>query len=149
SVLLPTIRLAVILLLFAAGWRLWAVAVGTTLGSVAAAAYLALRSRSDFPAAIPARPQPWAEARRVAGYSMVLAGCMIVTALTTNMDIFMLGHFATAQDLGQYSLIKTLLVLTGVFGASCGQGLEALVADRHFRKDFDGMVRVMALNARI
>jgi O-antigen/teichoic acid export membrane protein len=149
-VLLPTIRLAVIVLLFAAGWRLWAVVVGTTLGSVAAAAFLALRARSDFPApATPVRPHPWSEAHRVVGYSVVLAGCMVVTALTTNMDIFMLGHFATAQELGQYSLVKTLLVVTAVFGTSCGQGLESLVADRYSRRDFDGMVRVMSLNARL
>jgi O-antigen/teichoic acid export membrane protein len=149
-VLLPTIRLAIIVLLFAAGWRLWAVVAGTTLGSVAAAAFLALRARSDFrgvPA--PVRPHPWSEAYRVVGYSVVLAGCMVVTALTTNMDIFMLGHFATAQELGQYSLVKTLLVVTSVFGASCGQGLEPLVADRYSRRDFDGMVRVMSLNARL
>jgi O-antigen/teichoic acid export membrane protein len=148
-VLLPTIRLAVILLLFAAGWRLWAVVVGTTLGSVAAAAFLALRARSDFHADAPVRPHPWSGAYRVVGYSVVLAGCMVVTALTTNMDIFMLGHFATAQELGQYSLVKTLLVVTSVFGASCGQGLEPLVADRYSRRDFDGMVRVMCLNARL
>lgn len=148
SILLPTIRLALIILLFLAGWRLWAVVAGTALGSVAAAAYLAWRARSDFRAPAPARPQSWSDAGRVARYSVVLAGCMIVTALTTNMDIFMLGHFATAQELGQYSLVKTLLVVTGVVGASCGQGTEALVADRYFRRDFSGMVQVMSLNAR-
>ena len=148
-VILPTIRLALILALFLAGWRLWAVVAGTTLGSVAAAAFLALRARSDFRGGAPVRPPTWADAFRVTGYSSVLAGCMVVTALTTNMDMFMLGYFATAQDLGQYSLVKTLLLLTGVFGAACGQGLEALVADRHCRGDIDGMLRVMSLNARL
>jgi O-antigen/teichoic acid export membrane protein len=149
SVLLPTVRLAVIVILFMAGWRLWAVVVGTTLGSFVAAAFLATRARSDFRGDASARPQSWNDAFRVARYSSVLAGCMIVTALTTNMDTFMLGHFATAHDLGQYSLVKTLLILTGVFGAACGQGLEALVADRHFRGDVDGMVHVMSLTARL
>src|SRR5713226_6804305 len=36
-VLLPTIRLAAIVILFMAGWRLWAVVAGTTLGSFLAA----------------------------------------------------------------------------------------------------------------
>jgi O-antigen/teichoic acid export membrane protein len=148
-VLLPTIRLAAIIILFVAGWRLWAVVAGTTLGSVAAAAFLAMRARSDFRGDAPVRSPPWADAFRVTGYSSVLAGCMVATALTTNMDTFMLGYFATAQDLGQYSLVKTLLILTGVFGSACGQGLEALVADRHVRGDLDGMVRVMSLNARL
>ena len=148
-VLLPTIRLAVIVILFLAGWRLWAVVAGTTLGSVLASAFLAMRARSDFAGVAQAQPQSWNSTFRVVGYSSVLAGSMIVTALTTNMDTLMIGHFRTAQELGQYSLVKTLLILTGVFGAACGQGLEALVADRYFRGDLHGMVHVMSVTARL
>jgi O-antigen/teichoic acid export membrane protein len=148
-VLLPTIRLAVILILFMAGWRLWGVVVGTTLGSILASAFLAMRARSDFPAAAPARPQPWSSVLGVLGYSSVLAGSMIVTSLTMTIDTLMMGHFATAQELGQYSLVKTLVILTVVFGAACGQGMEALVADRHFRGDVGGMVHVMSVTARL
>lgn len=149
-VLLPTIRLAVIVILFAAGWRLWAVVTASTLASFLASAFLAMRARSDFlrDGAAP-RPESWADAFRVVRYSSVLAGSMIVTALTTSMDMLVLGHFTTAEDLGQYSLVKTLLILTGVLGVACGQGLEVLVADRHFRGDLDGMVRVMSLSARL
>jgi len=74
---------------------------------------------------------------------------MIVTSLTMSMDTLTIGYFMTAQDLGQYSLVKTLVVLTGVFGAACGQGLEAMVADRYFRGDLDGMVHVMSVTARL
>jgi O-antigen/teichoic acid export membrane protein len=148
-VLLPTVRLALIVILFAAGWTLWAVVVGSTLASFLASAFLAARARSDLRDGAPVRPQSWGDALRVVRYSCVLAGSMIVTALTTSMDTFMLGHFATAQDLGQYSLVKTLLILTGVLGVACGQGLEALVAERHYRGDLDGMVRVMSLSTRL
>jgi O-antigen/teichoic acid export membrane protein len=148
-VLLPTIRLSAIVILFMAGWRLWAVVAGTTLGSLLAAVFLAIRARSDFRNGAPAQPHPWANAFRVVGYSSVLAGSMIVTSLTTSMDTLMLGHFATAQDLGQYSLVKTLLILTGVLGVACGQGLESLVADRYSRGDLDGMVHVMSATARL
>jgi O-antigen/teichoic acid export membrane protein len=148
-VLLPTIRLAAIVILFVAGWRLWAVVVGTTLGSFLTAAFLAMRAHSDFRSSAPAQLHPWVDAFRVAGYSSVMAGSMIVTALTTSMDVLMLGHFATAQDLGQYSLVKTLLILTGVFGGAFGQGIEVLVADRYFRGDLDSMVRIMSSTARL
>jgi O-antigen/teichoic acid export membrane protein len=148
-VLLPTIRLAVILILFVAGWRLWAVVVGTTLGSFLASAFLAMRARSDFAGGVTPPPQPWSNVFRVVSYSSVLAGSMIVTSLTMSMDTLTIGYFMTAQDLGQYSLVKTLVVLTGVFGAACGQGLEALVADRYFRGDLDGMVHVMSVTARL
>src|SRR4026208_484270 len=92
-VFLPTIRLAVILLLFAAGWRLWAVVVGTTLGSILASAFLAMRAKSAFAkSGAPAQPQPWNNLLKVVGYSSVLAGSMIVTSLTTSIDTLMMGH---------------------------------------------------------
>lgn len=147
-VLLPTIRLATIVVLFLAGWRLWAVVAGTTLASFLASAFLAMRARTDFPGGAPASPHSWGDAIRVVGYSSVLAMAVLVVTLTANMDMLMLGRFATARDLGQYSLVKTLLMLMGVAASAFGTGLGALVAERHFRGDFDGMVRVMSLSAR-
>lgn len=149
SILLPTVRLALILILFLAGWRLWAVVVGTTLGSLLASAFLATRARSDFRAGDPAATGTWIDAFRVMRYSSVLAVAVLVVSLTASMDILMLGRFATAQDLGQYSLVKMLLVLMGVFGVAFSQGLGALVAARHVRGDLAGMVRVMSLSTRL
>ena len=147
-VLLPTIRLAAIVMLFMVGWRLWAVVVGTTLGSFLAAAFLAMRARSDFRGDAPAQPQSWGDAFRVLRYSSVLALAGLVVTLTSSMDMLMLGRFTTAQDLGQYSLVKMLLMLMAVFGAAFVTGLGTLVAERHSRGDVDGMVRVMSLSAR-
>lgn len=147
-VLLPTIRLAAIVVLFVAGWRLWAVVVGTTLGSVLASAFLAMRARSDFRGDPPAQPQSWVDAFRVLRYSSILAMAVLVVTLTSSMDILMLGRFTTAQDLGQYSLVKMLLVLMGVFGAAFGSGLGTLVAERYYRGDLEGMLRVMSSSAR-
>lgn len=149
AVLLPTIRLAVILLLFLAGWRLWAVVVGTTLGSLLASAFLATRARSDFPDDAHAQAHSWEDAFRVMRYSSVLAAGVLVGTLTSSMDILTLGHFSTARELGQYSLVKMLLVLMGIFGPAFTQGLGALVAQRHAFGDFAGMARVMSLSARL
>jgi O-antigen/teichoic acid export membrane protein len=148
SVLLPTIRLAAIVILFAAGWRLWAVVAGTTLGSFLASAFLAMRARSDFRGSATAQPHSWNDAFRVMHYSSVLAVGVLVGTLTASMDMLILGRFATAQDLGQYSLVKMLLALMGVFGVAFTQGLGALVAERHAREDLDGMVRVISLSVR-
>ena len=148
-VLMPTIRLALILLLFAAGLRLWAVVAGTTMASFLAYAFLAIRARDDFRAREPAPPDSWVNALRVVRYSSVLALAVLATTLTASMDMLILGRFATAQDLGQYSLAKMLLVLMGVFGVAFSQGLGALVAERHVRGDHAGMVRVMSLSARL
>ena len=147
-VLLPTIRLAAIVILFVAGWRLWAVVVGTTLGSILASIFLALRAREDFKGSPSAQSHPWVDAVRVIGYSSVLAAAVLVNTLTSSMDILMLGRFTTAQDLGEYSLVKMLLTMMSVFGIAFGQGLGALVAERYFRGDLGGMVKVMSLSAR-
>jgi O-antigen/teichoic acid export membrane protein len=149
-VLLPTIRLATIVVLFLAGWRLWAVVAGTVLASLVAWAFLALRARVDFrgDADAPAQPRSWDEAFRVVGYSSVLAITLLVATLTASMDVLMLGHFTTAADVGQYSLVKMLLLLMGVCATAFTTGLGALVAERHFRGDLDGMVRVISVSTR-
>jgi O-antigen/teichoic acid export membrane protein len=143
-VVMPTARLLIIVLLFVAGWRLWAVALGTTLGAVLASGWLALRAHRDFATLAPLLPS-WTEARRVLGYSGVMAAAMLVTTLTSAMDILMLGRYVSAEQLGQYSLAKTLFVLTGFFATAFSQGLGGMVADRHVRGDSEGLRRVMSL----
>jgi O-antigen/teichoic acid export membrane protein len=148
-ILFPTIRLAAIVVLFVAGWRLWAVVVGTTLASVLASAFIAMRAHSDFRGDPPAQLQSWVDAFRVLRYSSILGMGMLAVTLTSSMDILMLGRFTTAQDLGQYSLVKMLLTLMVVFGAAfSGSGLGTLVAERYYRRDLNGMVSVMSLSAR-
>lgn len=147
-VLLPTIRLVAIIVLFVAGWRLWAVVAATTLAPLLASAFLAMRARSDFRSDVPAQPQSWVDAFRVLRYSSVLAMGVLAVSLTASMDILMLGRFTTAQDLGQYSLVKMLLILMGVFGVAFSSALGTLVAERYYRGDLNGMVSVMSLSAR-
>jgi len=146
-VLLPTIRLAAIVILFLVGWRLWAVAVGTTLGAVLAATFLAARARIDFRSAAPA-DQPWHTALHVVRYSSVLAGAVLVTTLTATLDLLVLGHFATAEALGQYSLVKMLLVLAGLFGTAFNQTLGSLVAAHHARGNRDAVLHAIASTVR-
>jgi O-antigen/teichoic acid export membrane protein len=148
AVLMPTIRLSIIVILFLLGWRLWAVVVGTTLGSFLASAFLAARARVDFHDDGHAPADSWLGTLRVIRYSSVLGVAVLVTTLTSTMDVLFLGRFATATDVGQYSLLKMLLVLMGFFGAAFNQTLGALVAERHSRGDRMGMVRVMSMTAR-
>ena len=148
SVLLPTARLVVIVVLFSIGWRLWAVVVGTVVGSFLASALLSLRARSDFQVVPAARHASSADVLHVLSYSSVLAAAVLVATLTNSMDVLVLGRFATAGALGQYSLVKMLLVLTGVFGSGLTSGLGALIAARYARGDREGMVRVMSLTCR-
>ncbi|HKQ26584.1 MAG TPA: oligosaccharide flippase family protein [Burkholderiales bacterium] len=148
-VLMPTVRLALILILFAAGWRLWAVVAGTTAASILASVFIAIRARDDFRARAPAPQDSWTNALRVVRYSSILAVAVLATTLTGSMDMLILGSFATAQDLGQYSLVKMLLVLMGVFGVAFTSGLGTLVAERHFRGDPAGVVQVMSVTARL
>jgi O-antigen/teichoic acid export membrane protein len=143
SVLVPTARLLLILVLFLAGWRLWAVALGTTLGAAAGAAWLAWRARRDFP--VPAEHhQSWTAAQRVIRYSSVMSLAVLVITLTASMDLLMAGRYVSAEQLGQYSLAKTLMVLIGFFATAFSQTLGALVAERYFSGDYAGLMRVMS-----
>ncbi len=147
AVLLPTLRLVAVVVLFVVGWRLWAVTVGTTIASVLAAAFLATCARTDF-AAEKTSATDWPEAMRVIRYSSVMAAAVLVTTLTSTMDIFVLGRFAAADELGRYSLIKTLLLLMGLIGGAFNQTTGALVAARHSQADPAGIVRVLATTTR-
>jgi O-antigen/teichoic acid export membrane protein len=146
-VLMPTARLVLIVVLLLAGWDLWAVAAGTTIGAVLTSAWQVVRARRDFPASA-ATGKSWSEARRVISYSSVLAVAVLVTTLTSIMDILMLGRYVPAEQLGQYSLAKTLLLPIGFFAAAFNQGLGALIADRYTRGDAGGMLEVMSLVLR-
>ncbi len=151
TMLMPTIRLILTVVLFTLGWRLWAVVAGTAAASLIASVILALRAHRDF-GAPPIRVRPgadsWAEARRVIRYSVVLAAAVLVTTLAASMDVFMLGHFAPAADLGRYTLAKTLVVLIGLGAAAFNQSLGALVANRYFRGDLPGVMQVMSAAIR-
>lgn len=148
SVLLPTIRLATMAGLFLAGYRLWAVVAGTMLASLLASTFLAHRARLDFGASERAGVSIWPEALRVVRYSSVLAAAVLVTTLTATMDMLFLGRFGSAEDLGRYSLIKTLLLLMGLVGGAFNQTLGASVAARYSLGDRPGVVRVMSLTVR-
>lgn len=145
-ILLPVVRLLVIVALFMAGWRMLAVVVGMLCGSLIASVWLARQARRDFATTTTTTHAPgsWSAARGVMRYSGVLAVAVLVTTLTSTMDLMMLGRFASAEQLGQYSLAKTLIVLIGLCAVAFNQGLGALVADRYFRGDRDGLRRVMS-----
>jgi O-antigen/teichoic acid export membrane protein len=147
AVLLPTIRLVAVGVLFIVGWRLWAVTAGTMLAALSAATFLAVRARVDFGAETTAVSN-WPEALRVIRYSAVMAAAVLVTTLTATIDVFVLGRFATAAELGRYSLIKTLLLLMGLIGGAFNQTTGALVAGRHSRADPAGIVRVLSTTTR-
>lgn len=148
SILLPTFRLGLIVILFLAGWRLWAVALGTTLGTLLAAAYLALRARSDFPKGSIVVAGAWRAALHVARYSTVLGAAVLLLTLTGTLDVLVLGHFATAETLGQYSATKMLLLLTGIFGGAFNQTIGSMVAAHYARGDRDGMLDSIRSTAR-
>jgi O-antigen/teichoic acid export membrane protein len=151
TMLMPTLRLVLTVVLFAFGLRLWAVVVATAAAALIASLFLAVRAHRDFgapPLRVAANAASWAEARRVIRYSMVLAAAVLVATLAASMDVFMLGHFAPAADLGRYTLAKTLVVLIGLGAAAFNQSLGALVANRYFRGDLQGMMQVMTAAIR-
>jgi O-antigen/teichoic acid export membrane protein len=146
--LLPALRLAAIVALFLAGWRLWAVVAGSMLATALASLVLAARARHDFPVGAVAPGGSWRDAWRVVRYSSVLSAAVLVTTLAAGIDLLLLGHFAGAEETGQYALARTLLLLVGVIGVAFGQGLGAQVAQHHARGDPQAVAAVVSLTVR-
>jgi len=140
----PTVRLVAIGALMLAGWRLWAVVVGTIFAACLAWLVLAAVSRDVFRDRVARLRAAWADAFHVVGYSSVLAVSVLVTSLTTSVDVLVLAHFADAAEIGRYSLVKTLLLIMGVLGVAFVQGLGTTVAALHYRGDRDGLRNAMA-----
>jgi O-antigen/teichoic acid export membrane protein len=147
-VLMPTLRLALILALFAFGMRLWAVVIATSVAAVLADAYLARRARADFAPRHTADLAVRREAIGVIRYSVVLAGSVAVMNLTRSIDVLILGHYVAPADVGRYTLIQLMLLLMGVFGSAFGQTIGARVAERYAAGDLSAMSRLLALNLR-
>jgi O-antigen/teichoic acid export membrane protein len=147
-VLMPTLRLALILAMFAFGMRLWAVVIATSVAAVFADAYLALRARADFAPRHDIELSVRREVMGVIRYSVVLAGSVAVMNLTRTIDVLILGHYVSPADVGKYTLIQIMLLLIGVFGSAFGQSIGARVAERYAAGDRAAMERLLALNLR-
>ena len=151
-IVMPGIRLIAILLLFALGFRLWGVVIGTSLAALIASAYLAwkfaaLQRGSPTPAALGGETHK--QLIETVRYSMIIAGAMSVTMLTRSVDTLFLGYYASAQEVGQYSLVQMMLILVGLFGAALGQSLGAQIADKYSDNDSVGIERLLERNVHL
>ena len=151
-IIMPGVRLFAIILLFAFGFRLWGVVIATSLAALIASAYLAGRF-SALQRNLPILTQLGGDARQqvieTVRYSLIIAGAMSVTMLTRSVDTLFLGYFATAQDVGQYSLVQMMLILVGLFGAALGQSLGAQIADKFSDNDNVGIEYLLERNVRL
>jgi O-antigen/teichoic acid export membrane protein len=143
-VLQPTLRLAAIGALMLAGWRLWAAVVGTTFAACLAWFVLALASRRVFRDRVAGLCAAWADAFHVVRYSSVLGVSVLVTSLTSSVDVLLLGHYASAAEVGRYSLAKMLVLIMGVVGGAFVQGLGSTIAALHYRGEREGLRNAMA-----
>lgn len=147
-ILMPTLRLAIVVLLFAVGWRLGAVVGGTTLAAIVAASVLAWNARRTF-ATTARTPRIWEVARSpVMRYSLVLTLSFAVVTLSRTVDVLILGHFLPAAQVGQYSVAQMMMAVIALFGSAVGQTTGARVA--RFYKDGDpaAMEQLLQLQAR-
>jgi len=151
-IVMPSVRLATIVLLFAGGFRLWGVVVGTSLASLIAWAYLTWKFKAyqrTFAKSFNSAGEAYAQVRRTLGYSIVIACAMSVTLMTRSVDTFFLGYFASAHDVGQYALVQMMLILVGLFGAALGQSLGAQIAEKFGANDSAGIELLLERNVRL
>jgi O-antigen/teichoic acid export membrane protein len=145
----PTLRAVVMVTLFAFGWRLWAVVVGTSVSYVISWLILAVRARRDLAPTGSTGGLDWADTLSVLRYSPSLAASMIFTTFIRSTDSLFLGHFGSAADVGQYGAVVMVAQLIGLLGFAIGQTLGARIALCHRNNDTEGMERLLAENIRL
>ena len=99
-ILAPTLRLALVVVFFIIGFRLWGVVIATSAASIVAAIWLQRKFRQDFKSQIPQRSELSTEESRVrkeeisavVKYSLVLAFSIGVTTLTRTLDSLEIGR---------------------------------------------------------
>src|SRR5216684_2949501 len=145
----PTFRAIVMITLFAFGWRLWAVVVGTSVSYVVSWIILAVRARRELAPTGATGGLDWADTLSVLRYSPSLAASLIFTTCIRSADSLFLGHFGTAADVGQYGAVVMVAQLIGLLGSALGQTLGARIALCHRNNDIAGMEGLLAENIRL
>jgi O-antigen/teichoic acid export membrane protein len=148
-VLQPTLRAIVMIALFALGWRLWAVVVGTSVSYVISWVILAVRARRELAPTDSTGGLDWADTLSVLRYSPSLAASLIFTMCIRSADSLFLGHFGSAADVGQYGAVVMVAQLIGLLGLAIGQTLGARIALCHRNNDIAGMEGLLAENIRL
>jgi O-antigen/teichoic acid export membrane protein len=148
-VLQPTIRAVIMIALFALGWRLWAVVVGTSFSYVVSWIILTARARKGLAVTHSSERTDWADALSVLRYSPSLAASLIFTSCIRSTDSLFLGHFGSAKDVGQYAAVVMVTQLVGLLAAALGQTLGARIALCYRNNDIAGMESLLAENIRL
>lgn len=130
----PSVRLAIILLLFLAGWRLGSVITGTVLSFVVAVLYLLFHARRTFFTGQKNEEKPetqdkqWRDFVTVGKYSIVISLTVSVAVLLQKLDVMLLGYFATAADVGRYAVIQMVVSLIAIFNSALNQAVAPMLA---------------------
>lgn len=147
-VLQPTVRLTIMGLMFALGFRLWAVVVATSASYVVSWLMLTLLARKDMPGGSPLDRQDWTDIRSVFAYSPSLAAAVVFATWIRSADSLFLGHFGTSKDVGQYAAILMVAQLIGLVAEALGQTLGTRIAFYFRNNDLNAMENVLAEFAR-
>ena len=144
----PTVRLIIMGLLFALGFRLWAVVVATCASYILSWAVLALVARRDLAVSGTSHRLDWADIRSVFLYAPSLAASLIFVVWIRSANSLFLGYFGSAKDVGQYAAILMIAQLIGLIGEALGQTLGPRVALCYRNNDLAAMERLLAENVR-
>jgi O-antigen/teichoic acid export membrane protein len=148
-VLQPTFRAIVIVALFAFGWRLWAVVVGTSVSYLVSWAILAVRAWRELAPTGSTEKLDWTDTLSVLRYSPTLAAALIFALCIRSTDSLFLGHFGSAAEVGQYGAVVLVTQLIGLLGMAIGQTLGPRIALCHRIGDTAGMEKLLAENIRL
>lgn len=152
-ILQPAARLLIIIVLFVLGFELGAVVAGTVLSFMLAATVLFIVARNSFLKTIPGIPDAprqasWSKLLEVGKYSLIIALTTVVAGLLNRADLIFLGYYASADDVGRYAVVQTIVVLIALFNGALNQTLAPLVARSYAAGDMVALRSVIQRHSR-
>lgn len=145
----PAGRLVIILAWFVVSVSLSAVVWGTVISYALALTYLAWRAKFFFSTdAAGWQLPPYAEVLALTKYSAILSLTLSAALLLQRMDILMLGHYRSAEELGQYAVLQMVVPLIVLVNTAFSQLLAPTVSHLASRNDMTELKAVVHRHGR-
>ncbi len=137
----PVARVVMIFLVACVGASTLAVAcINTVQIAISALALLIdLRKYRRRTIVVRAAPASWAVIRPLLATSLWMAASLFIYGLMRVLDILLLGHFATAKDVGEYGALSTIAQIVQVYPLAASQTLGPNISRCFHAGDQPGM----------
>lgn len=125
----PVSRILLIIALFVFDTSIWSVIIATILSYLFAVLYAGKKLHGTFAnAGVNVCWPKWGEVFSLVSYSLYMTMTLAIALLLQRVDIFMLGYFTTAEDVGVYAIVLLAVPVIGLINNALSQRLAPQIA---------------------